>query len=253
MQLICLGSGSSGNCYLLENKNECLILEAGIPFKAVKTSIDFEVGKIVGVIASHSHSDHFGYAQEYLKAGIPVYASEQTHAAIPDYINKEIMLPGYWYRLSQYRERGFTITPFSVVHDVECYGFIIEHEDIGKMLFCTDTEYVKQNFKGIRLNHILIECNYSQKIIDSRVSQGNTVKGLRDRVLQSHMELETCKTFIESNKTSNLMTIILLHLSDCNSDEKIFKEEIQNIAGSGTRVFIADKNLKVKLDSLPFT
>lgn len=252
MKLKVIGSGSSGNTYLLENERECLVIEAGLPFKEVKKSIDFEVGKIVGVIASHSHNDHFGYAKEYLKSGIPVYANEQTHSTVFESDFKKIVRPGYWYRLSHYSKGGFLITPFNAVHDVECFGFIIEHEDMGKMLFCTDTEYVKQNFKGIRLNHIMIECNYSQKIIDERVGSGDTVQGLRNRILQSHMELETCKSFIQANKTPSLYNVCLLHLSDGNSNEKQFRSEVKEIVGRGTEVFVADKGLEICLDLCPF-
>ncbi len=55
MRLIVLGSSSSGNCYILENENEALILEAGIPFLEVKKKLDFNIMKIVGVLVSHSH------------------------------------------------------------------------------------------------------------------------------------------------------------------------------------------------------
>ena len=36
MKLRVLGSGSSGNCYILENEAEALIIEAGVPFMEVK-------------------------------------------------------------------------------------------------------------------------------------------------------------------------------------------------------------------------
>jgi len=36
MKLKVLGSGSSGNCYLLENESEALMLECGLPFKGAK-------------------------------------------------------------------------------------------------------------------------------------------------------------------------------------------------------------------------
>ncbi len=246
MKFRVLDSGSSGNCYLLESDTEVLIIEAGIKFKEVKKAIDFEVGKIVGLICSHVHSDHFGFAHEYLKTGIPVYASEQTHSS-EDNPFKKVIHPGYWYKIG-----NFNVTPFPVVHDVECYGFIIRHEKIGTMLFATDTEYIKHNFKSLKLNHIMVECNYSQKIIDSRVSQGDTDKGLRDRVLQSHMELETCKSFIEANKTTSLYNVCLLHLSDGNSHEEQFKNEVEHIVGVGMEVFIADRGLEINLDLAPF-
>lgn len=57
MKLSVLASGSKGNCYCLENESECLIIEAGMPFKAVKEHLTFDVLKIVGVLVSHEHFD----------------------------------------------------------------------------------------------------------------------------------------------------------------------------------------------------
>ena len=53
MTLTVLSSGSSGNCYVIQNETEALIIEAGVPFKEVKKALDFNVMKIKGVIASH--------------------------------------------------------------------------------------------------------------------------------------------------------------------------------------------------------
>ena len=250
MQLRCLGSSSLGNCYLLENETECLIIEAGTPFKDVKVALDFNTSKIVGVLVSHEHGDHFKYVKDYLTAGIPIMTSRGTWSTLPYAveISDKMMQAGYWYQLG-----NFTITPFQVVHDAaEPFGFIIRHQEIGTLLFATDTEYIKQSFKSLRLNHIMVECNYSQKIIDGRVHSGSTNESLRNRVLQSHMELETCKSFIETNKTVNLDTVTLLHLSDGNSNAKLFQEEIQAIVGKGVLVSIADKGTTVNLDILPF-
>lgn len=55
MILKCLGSSSSGNCYVLDSGKEALIIEAGIDFKSVKVALDFNIRKIVGVVISHSH------------------------------------------------------------------------------------------------------------------------------------------------------------------------------------------------------
>ena len=43
MKLKVLGSGSSGNCYLLESDTECLILEAGLPFMEVKKALNLSL------------------------------------------------------------------------------------------------------------------------------------------------------------------------------------------------------------------
>lgn len=249
MQLRCLGSSSSGNCYLLENEAECLVLEVGLPFKEVKIALGFNVSKIVGALVTHEHGDHFKYIKDYLKAGIPVRASQGTWSTLPYEleISEKMVRPGYWYQLG-----NFNITPFSVVHDAaEPLGFLIRHPEMGTLLFASDTEYIKQNFLSLRLNHIMVECNYSQKIIDGRMNSGNTIKSLRDRVLQSHMELETCKEFIRKNATAALDTVTLLHLSDGNSHAEQFKKEVHDIHPFAT-VYVADKGTTVNLDVVPF-
>ncbi|MDF2906808.1 MAG: fold metallo-hydrolase [Herbinix sp.] len=249
MKLRCLGSNSLGNCYLLESETECLVLEAGIPFISVKKALNFNISKIVGILITHEHGDHAKYVKDYVNAGIEARMSLGTAENIDaDHLTITLIREGEWRRIG-----GYVVTPFPVVHDAaEPMGFIIRHQDIGTLLFATDTEYIKQNFAKLKANHILIECNYSQKIIDGRMHQGETVKGLRDRIIQSHMELETCKSFIEVNKTSSLDNVVLLHLSDGNSNEKIFREEIQAIIGPRVKVVVADKGVTVDLDIMPF-
>ena len=73
MKLKTLGSGSSGNCYMLENDKEALIIEAGLPFMEVKKALDFNVMKIKAVITTHFHTDHSLYSLQYVQAGIPVF------------------------------------------------------------------------------------------------------------------------------------------------------------------------------------
>ena len=56
MKIKCLGSGSSGNCYILTCNNEKLILDAGLPIKAIKKGLDFYLGGIQGVLITHAHT-----------------------------------------------------------------------------------------------------------------------------------------------------------------------------------------------------
>lgn len=247
MVLKCLGSNSSGNCYLLENDNECLVIEAGIPFKEVKKSLGFNISKIQGLLITHEHGDHAAYARDYEKSGIPIFTSHGTAENAGLILANDIKC-GYWYTAG-----GFRITPFHVVHDAaDPFGYIINHPDIGDLLFATDTEYIKSNFKKLQLNHILIECNYSLKIADGHVYEGVLPESLRNRIIKSHMSLETCKEFIRQNVTSRLENVVLLHLSDSNSNEKYFIEEIEKVTGEFVDVFAADKGFELRLDILPF-
>ena len=56
MTLKCIGTGSSGNCYLLISDNgETLILDCGIPIKEIKKGLDWNIRGIRGMIISHAH------------------------------------------------------------------------------------------------------------------------------------------------------------------------------------------------------
>ena len=55
MLLKIIGSGSSGNGYILESENEALLLEAGVKVKDMKRSIEWNISKICGCLISHEH------------------------------------------------------------------------------------------------------------------------------------------------------------------------------------------------------
>jgi len=137
---------------------------------------------------------------------------------------------------------------FPLKHDVECFGYLIKHPESGTIVFMTDTDFCPYTFKG--LNHIIIECNYSQDILDENIMNHDIHMAVQNRVEGSHMSLETCKDFFESNDIIQVNNIILTHLSNLNASPKLFKEEIQDITGK--MVFIAEKGLSVDLNINPF-
>ena len=237
MKLKALGSSSSGNCYLLDDGKQILILEAGVPFSDVKEAIDYQTNRIVAVIYTHSHLDHSKYIYEYKDSCIPVIDGRTV-----EQFGRTILPP--------WRIGKFSISPFSVKHDVPCFGYQIEHPDMGKLIFVTDAEYCKYTFPGV--NHIMVEANYAQDIIDENVNNGDIPKSLRDRIMKSHMSVDTAKGIVKANSNHMLRNVILLHLSSHNSDKKRFISEVSELAGPYCNVEAAYKGLEVNLDLYPF-
>lgn len=57
MKLICIDSGSKGNCYALQSiDNEILLLDVGIPINQIKQGIGFNVKGVIGGVVTHHHS-----------------------------------------------------------------------------------------------------------------------------------------------------------------------------------------------------
>jgi hypothetical protein len=119
-------------------------------------------------------------------------------------------------------------------------------------LFATDTAFIKNNFKSLGINHLLIEANYSEEIVNRYLEQGTIDKSRVDRVLKTHMEIQTTKEFVKANMTSNLDSVLLLHLSDGNSNAGEFHRSIQEVVGEKVKVYVADRNLSYQLDICPF-
>ena len=245
MRLHVLGSNSFGNCYILESDTEALIVEAGVRLSDIKKALKWNISKVVGAVISHEHNDHAGYVSEFINSGIYVLANERVFSThrIESCSFRSPIEAGKGYKVG-----GFKIIPFNVVHDVPCYGFLIDHNDIGRILFITDTMMCEYTFPG--LNHIMIECNYAMDILNKNIESGKLPMAMRSRLLQSHMELSITKDILESNDLSDVVNIILIHLSDGNSDEERFVREIQEITGK--TVYAADKRLEIELLKTPY-
>lgn len=221
-----LASGSKGNAYLVTDGQTPLLLEAGIPFKEIRRKMNFQTSGLAGCLISHEHQDHIKGVGDILKAGIDVYMSPGTAQAIGIRHHRiKTVQPKRQFKLGTW-----TILPFDVQHDAgDPVGYLLANQQGDKLLFATDTYYIRYRFPG--LTHIMVECNYSIKILNENIATGRVPRIMKKRLLRSHFSLENVKDFLASNDLSKVQEIWLIHLSDNNSDEQIFKREIQELTG----------------------
>lgn len=227
-----LSSGSKGNAYYITDGQTPLLLEAGIPWKEIQKKLDFATGDILGCLVTHEHKDHSKALNDLMKAGIDVYTSKGTIAElganghrIHPVKAKEQFAIGTW-----------TVLPFDTQHDcAEPLGFLLANKVGEKLLYITDSCYVKYRFKG--LTHILVEANYADDILQENVTNGTVPVELRNRIIKSHFSLANVKEFLKANDLFRVREIWLIHLSDNNSDAERFKRAIQSLIGKP--VFIA--------------
>ncbi|HHV99978.1 MAG TPA: MBL fold metallo-hydrolase [Clostridiaceae bacterium] len=215
-------SGSRGNCYRITDSRTPLLLECGIPFKEIQKSLNFKLSDIAGCLISHEHLDHCKAVKDIMKAGIDCYMSQGTKEALG--------IDGHRLNIikakQQFRLGTWTILPFETQHDAqEPLGFLLANQDGEKLLYATDTYYIRYMFN--RLTHIMVECNYSLDILRANVEVGLVDPALKNRILKSHFSLEHVKEFLRANDLSRVREIWLIHLSDGNSDAERFKHEIQ--------------------------
>jgi phosphoribosyl 1,2-cyclic phosphodiesterase len=228
MDIRVFASGSSGNSYRISDGKTTLLLDAGIPLKAIQVGCEFKVRQIDGCLISHAHKDHSKAADGLARLGVDIYTSQGTIEAC--------RLVGHRiHTIKALEEIGigtFSVLPFDVQHDApEPLGFLIASGETGeKVLYFTDTYYIKYRFQG--LTHVMAECNYGREELQRSVDAGYIPIDLVPRLMKSHMSLEHFLEMLKANDLTQVKQIYLLHLSDNNSDAARFKEEVQKATGA---------------------
>ncbi len=226
MKLIVVGTGSTGNCYILEGRTSSLMIECGVRFFDIKRALNFNYSRVAGVIVSHEHADHCRAAKDVIAAGINLFASAGTISALGFSSHRLFALE----ENMSYTIGEFVIMPFKVKHDAaEPFGYLIHHPECGNVLFLTDTAYSPYRFAD--LNQIIIEANYSSDIVEERNILGSMNGALVQRVMTSHMSIDTCVRLLKANDLSKVNNIVLIHLSDGNSHEREFVQRISEKTG----------------------
>jgi len=229
LEIKTFGSSSNGNCYLLKDGDSYLLLEAGIQPKRMQ----LDWSKVEGVLISHEHQDHAKYAKDIVKrTGADIFCSAGTGSVLSGVPSHRV---NHVEAKRNFTTDNWKIMPFDIEHDAkEPLGFLIETPSKRRVLFATDTYYIRYKFTGI--THLMIECNYDLDILEDNFLSRKIDKKQRLRIITSHFELSNVKQFLQSNDLSKLQEVHLLHLSDRNSDAEQFKREIQAIVGVPTYI-----------------
>lgn len=134
----------------------------------------------------------------------------------------------------------FLVQCFPLPHNsMPNFGFYI-NADGQKILYLTDYEYCRFNFKSLQVNHIICECNYQQELVSRDLAN-------YEHKIRGHSSLDYCKRFISENKTSALRTVILCHMGAETTIAGECLAEVQKVAGNGVNVVVARKGLEIEL------
>ena len=245
MKLTVVGSSSKGNCYILQNKHEALIIEAGCAMSDILCAIDYDISKVAACIVSHEHGDHSKNVYAVQSYGIQCYMTEGTYRGLKrTAVEPNIITPG-----NQFVAKRFVILPFSTHHDSnEPVGYLISHPEVGTLLFAIDTCYLDYTFPD--LTNVMIECNYSEDRLEENVRDGIVHPKVMKHIIRSHMSMQTCIQTLQANDLTRVNNIILMHLSKDNGEPERFKNEVA--LATGKNVVIAEKGLEIDINKTPF-
>jgi phosphoribosyl 1,2-cyclic phosphodiesterase len=248
MKLQVISTGSKGNCYVLTAGADILVLDAGVPIRAIIRAVP-DWTQICGCLITHEHMDHGRSARELAYLGVNIYASLGTIDALcPDAaLNRFKPVVA----LQSFKVEQFTVLPLDVKHDAaEPLGFMVRYDPTGEtLLYATDTYYLPYTFPGV--NYWIVECNYIEDVVTAKSHSGEIDAAVLFRLQRSHMSLRRLIDALKQNDLSKTRAIILVHLSNANSDEKQMIESVRAVA-PGVEVYAADGGRSYDLRLSPF-
>ena len=232
MEFICLGSGSTGNAYIIRHNKRCILVECGIRFKTLIQKLNehnININDIKGVLITHKHKDHSIAKEQFIKCEIPVF--EPYLEDLPKTIQIDWLI----------------IYCFRTYHDVDSCGFVFINSITKKtMLFINDTNYfeLEERLQQLKYDYVAIECNHVYSKLLKLMEESTDGKKLKfKRQAVSHLSLISTKKMLNQLCLDNTKAIFLMHLSQEASDPEIMKKTIQNTFNKTTYVCLKDGGL----------
>ncbi len=239
LNLISIGSSSSGNSYLIQSDSTNIILDVGLSAKRIKAGIEFAYlrpDNIDAILVTHEHTDHVGSIRAISKAceNAFIYASRGTVNMCDKFQYVEPSRIRYVKATDEFEIGNIRTNVFKLSHDAaEPIGFAFtDGEDT--LVVATDTGVLTPDIfqRMATANMLLIEANYEEQLLMvgpypyqvkrrilseyghlSNVNSAEVlVELLKQRALATEVEVEA-----ESEVEGNALRVMLGHISANNN------------------------------------
>ena len=239
-RFICLGSGSSGNCYLLFSENYAILIDAGVGIRLLKKHLrtfGLSFDKIKAVLITHDHADHIkasGYlAKDY---NIPIYATKEVHSGIDrNYCvttkiaaSNRVMIE----KNVPFKVEELEITAFPVPHDSsDNVGYSISFE--GKQ-FCLITDAgiptIEMESHIKNADYLVLESNHDTDML----MMGPYPAHLKGRISggKGHLSNQQAAELLARSVTEKMKQVWLCHLSEENNHPELAKKTMDSVLRS---------------------
>ncbi len=250
MEVCALSSGSSGNCFLINQGKSSILIDAGISCKKIEermNSLGKKVESIKGIFVTHEHSDHVKgidvFARKY---GVPVFATKKL-IENKFLCSKEELLNNIKKEDST-ALGSMEIISFPKVHRaIEPIGFTVLDKKSGKRVsVITDAGHICPSIaeQVSDSNILFLESNHDPEMLENGPYPYFLKKWIKgdDGHLSNSQSIEG----VIENAKSKLKYLTLCHLSEHNNSPEIalnlHRTMIKKRKDLSPKIYVSTKN-----------
>jgi len=251
LQIASLNSGSNANCYYIGNKNEAVLIDAGLSCRETAKRmkrLGLDITLVRAIFISHEHADHIsGLPVLSKKYKLPVYITQNTLRNCNFEVENNLTYS--FIRNKPVSIGDLSIIPFVKSHDAnDPHSFIVSNnrEHVGVI---TDIGYAcKHVIKHFKLcDAVFLESNYCEQML----MDGSYPVHLKRRISsrKGHLSNDQALELFLKHKPQNLQLLILSHLSQNNNHPEIVSKMFSENA-AGVKIVIASRHKETGLFSI---
>lgn len=240
MRFAVLGSGSSGNSYLIRSGETRVLVDLGLSAREIGKRLALlgeEASRIDAVVISHEHSDHIRGVPVFCKSTqTPLYMSSKvrdgmdlgTHSDRVRFADS--IEPGTPFEIGP-----ITFTPFTVPHDaVDPLAFTFEADGV-KVGLVTDlgyiTDLVAEHLRGCHA--LIIESNHDLDMLKECAYPWPVKQRVMSR--HGHISNDELGRFLQDDFDGAAQFLVLAHLSqNANHPELARLSAVQALDARGS-------------------
>ena len=232
MEVHVLASGSDGNCTVIKNDDEAVMVDAGYNCKTLCHLMDVEgidPCSIKAVLVTHEHTDHISAIRVLNKKfGYPVYATPATFDAFDHGDAGFVPVE----RGGSFELCGMTVRSLPTSHDAvdpTAYSFTADGKTVS---IITDTGVLTKPCQdALRVSDLaILEANYDAQMLADNPLYSPALKR-RIRSEMGHLgNTDSGKSIAETLSPRN-RKLFLAHLSRKNNTPDIARDTVARISG----------------------
>ena len=234
MRFACLGSGSSGNAWVVEAGHTRVLVDCGFGVREFERRLagkGLEATDLSGIVLTHEHSDHAGGAARVArKYRLPVWLTYGTFALTPT-LHKGGLDIRFIDSHQAFAVDDLQLCPYPVPHDAREPVQFVLGDGVRRLGMLTDiggtTPYVEQVLSGC--DALVLECNHDWTMLQD----GPYSAALKRRIggRYGHLSNDDAGALLVRLDKRRLQCLVAAHLSEANNTAVRVRETLSEATG----------------------